>query len=99
MSDTLKSNPIINKPKSVKEIKNDIQGKEVAADYTRKNILCWVVLFLVIISAVCVTFTFLWRFFTDTVVQNYVIDQIKNNIVFLIISALAILKINLPKNN
>lgn len=96
MSDILNAKPAVTKPSSVKEIKNDIQCKEVTADYTRKNILNWVVLALLVISAICVTFTFLWRFFTDITLQNFVIDQIKNNIIFLIVSALAILKINIP---
>ena len=99
MSGILKSKPAVTKPNSFKEIKNDIQCKEAEADFTRKNILSWTVLFLLLISAVLVFAVFFYRFFTDTTLQDYVINQIKNNIVFIIVSALAILKINITNQN
>lgn len=98
MSDILSAKPAVTKPNSnsVKEIKNDLKCKEAEADFTRTNILKWSILVLCVIGMFAITLLFLIKLATDVRVQNYIIDQIKNNILFIILSGLAILKVNIP---
>jgi len=85
-------------PDDAVEKKSDtkIRNDENRHDFLRRNIFKWVVLILTVIGLCCVAGLFLWKFFTDSRVQEYVIEQIVNNIVFIILSIFAILKINVP---
>lgn len=99
MSDTLNAKSAITRPRSVKEKKNDIDCKQYEADYTRTNLFKWFLLILLMIICLCITGLFLYKLFTDSKVQNFILNQIQNNIVFIIVTIFAILKINLPKKN
>lgn len=94
--DTSNCSDCIKNPKGLEEIKDDISVLEAKADFTRTNIFKW---FLLILAMVCISALagrFLWVFFTNSVIQKYILDQIINNILFIILSVLAILKINIP---
>lgn len=99
MSDTLNARAAITRPNSVREIKNDIKCKEAAADFVRHNIFKWAVLVLLILILASVTLLFLFKLFTDLNFQNSVIAQVENNIVFIILTALTILGLKIPKRN
>ena len=92
------SNPV-EKPKKAIEETSDLQFLASRADYNRTNIFLWFTLILLMIVITCVVLCFLWKFFTDYKVQKYIIDQIINNIIFIILSVLAILKISVPQIN
>lgn len=96
MSDTLKCDNPIKKPQKAVEETSDLQLLENNNDYHRRNVFKWFILFVFIIVISCVVIVFLWKFFTVERVQKFILDQIMNNIVFLILSIFAILKINVP---
>lgn len=96
MSDTLKCDNPIKKPQKAVEETSDLQLLENNNDYHRRNVFKWFLLFVFIIVISCVVIVFLWKFFTVERVQKFILDQIMNNIVFLILSIFAILKINVP---
>ncbi len=98
MSNISNSTNPIQKPQDTIEQKTDLtlQEKESNHDFNRRNTFCWFVLAVSMIVITCITGLFLWRLFVDPVIQDYIINQIKGNIIFLIVTGLAILKINLP---
>lgn len=95
MSDILNSEKILEKPKA-QEVTDDLAILEAKSDYKRANLLRWFLLILMIIFITCITAGFLWAFFTVDSVKKFVFSQIQNNIVFIILSVFALLKINLP---
>lgn len=101
MSNILSSTNPIQKPKNPTEQNTDLklQEKENNHDFNRRNTFCWFILGIAIIVITCITALFLWRLFVDPDIQNYIINQIKGNIIFLIVTGLAILKINLPSSH
>lgn len=99
MSDILNCNTPVIRPKTPKEIENDITVLEKKNDYHRANIFKWFLLGTAITIITSITIRFLWLFFTNSYVQKFIIDQIMNNIVFIGLSVLAILKISLPDTN
>lgn len=99
MSNTLKCDNPIQKPKKQNEIRDDYSVLEAKNDYQRSNVFKWFMLIIFMISILCVVGCFLCKFFTNSNVQEYVLNQITNNIVFIIISICAILKINIPDKN
>lgn len=92
------SNPI-KKPKTVKEVKDDISMSNVRHEHLRNTIFYWFILCLLMIVISCVVGLFLYKFFTDSEIQTFVLNQIKDNIVFILISSFAILKIPLSDTN
>ena len=99
MSDTLKcNNPICERPKSLKEVKDDISMSETKQEHIRHSVFYWFILILAIIFILSIAVLFIYKVFTDSQIQTYIIDQIKNNIVFIIVTSLAILKINIPSS-
>lgn len=99
MSDTLNCSDCIKKPQKRTPIENDITILEARQDFNRTNIFKWFLLILAIICISCVAICFLYNFFTNAKMQKFIIDQIVNNIVFIGLSILAILKINLPSSH
>lgn len=96
MSDTLKCENPIQKPQKATEEKTDLQLVEINNDFRRSDIFKWFLLILAILVISCIAGCFLWKFFTVEAVQKFILDQILNNIVFIILSIFAILKINVP---
>lgn len=96
MSDTSKCKNPIKKPQKAVEEKTDLQLLENNNDYHRRNVFKWFLLSVFIIVIFCVVIVFLWKFFTVERVQKFILDQILNNIVFILLSIFAILKINVP---
>lgn len=99
MSNTLKCDNPIQKPKKQNEILDDYSVLEAKNDYWRSNVFKWFILIILMISILCLVGCFLWKFFTDSTIQKYILNQITNNIVFIILSIFAILKINIPDKN
>lgn len=100
MSNTLNSTNPIQKPQDTKEQKSDLTlvEKENNSDYNRRNIFKWFLLCLFILVISCVALCFLYKFFTVSTVQRYILNQIMDNFIFILLSGLAILKINIPAN-
>lgn len=96
MSDTSNYNTPVVKPKTPEEIKDDLTVLEAKNDFNRTNIFKWFVLVLSILLISCVVGCFIYKFFTDMKLQKFILDQIINNIIFIGLSALAILKISIP---
>lgn len=96
MSDTSKCENPIKKPQKAVEEKTDLQLLENNNDYHSRNLFKWFLLFVFIIVISCVVIVFLWKFFTVEAIQKYILDQILNNIIFILLSIFAILKINVP---
>lgn len=99
MSNTSNYNIPLQKPKKVQRIENDISVLEKKHDYYRTNVFKWFILIGVILVISCLVFSFIYLFFTNQSLQEYIINQIKNNIVFILVSSLAILKINIQTSN
>lgn len=98
MSDTLKcSTPI--KPASVQEVKKDVTISQHKHDYWRNNAFQWIVFGWLIIGISAIGIIFLYHLFIDAKFQIFILNQIKNNIVFIVISVFAILKIQIPDIN
>ena len=95
MSDILNSEKILEKPKA-QEVTDDLAILEAKSDYKRTNVLRWFLLILMMVFIACITIGFLWAFFTVDSVKKFVFSQIQNNIVFIILSVFAMLKIKLP---
>lgn len=100
MSNTLNSTNPIQKPQDTQEQKSDLSliEKENNSDYSRRNIFKWFTLFVMMIIIFCIALLFLHKLFTSSDVQKYIIDQLVNNVAFIIVSCFAILKINIPNN-
>lgn len=95
MSDILNSEKILEKPKA-QEVTDDLAILEAKSDYKRTNVLRWFLLILMMVFISSITMGFLWAFFTVDSVKKFVFSQIQNNIVFIILSVFAMLKIKLP---
>lgn len=95
MSDILNSEKILEKPKA-QEVTDDLAILEAKSDYKRTNVLRWFLLILMMVFIASITIGFLWAFFTVDSVKKFVFSQIQNNIVFIILSVFAMLKIKLP---
>lgn len=95
MLDILNSEKILEKPKA-QEVTDDLAILEAKSDFKRANIFRWFLLILMIVFITSITAGFLWAFFTVDSVKKFVFSQIQNNIVFIILSVFAMLKINLP---
>lgn len=98
MSDILKCNEPITKPNDLKEYKKDedLFNLEKLNDYRRTNIFKWFLLFIQIILIAFFTALFLYKVITVKTLQAYLVSQISNNIIFVVLSILAILKIQIP---
>lgn len=96
MLDTSNSTNTFVRPKDAKEETSDLKLKEDCSDYSRRNIFKWFLLIISIIVISTITFCFLWKFSTEKTIQEYILNQILNNIVFIIVTIFAILKINVP---
>ena len=96
MSDISKCENPIKKPQKAIEEKTDLQLLENNNDYRRRNIFKWFLLGLAIVFISCIAGCLLWKFFTVEAIQKYILDQILNNIVFILLSIFAILKISVP---
>lgn len=96
MSDISKCNECMKNPKGIEEIQDDLTVLEAKADFNRTNIFKWFLLYLFMVIISCIALRFLWEFFTNSIVQKYILDQIMNNIIFISLAVLTILKINIP---
>lgn len=99
MSNTSNYNIPLHKPKKTKKVDDDIDVLEKKHDYYRTNSFKWFILILAIVTITCVAICFIWKFFTVETIQKYILNQIINNFVFIIVSVFAILKINIPTSN
>lgn len=86
-------------PQKIEEIQDDLSVMEAKADFTRANIFKWFILFVAMVSISCIVICFLYKFFTNSEIQKYILNQIIENIVFIGLSIFAILKINIPTVN
>lgn len=99
MSNTLNCDNPIQKPKKQNELADDFPLLEARNDYHRTNVFKWFMLGIFMICILCIVGCFLYKFFTDAKVQDYVISQITNNITFIMLAIFAILKISVPDKN
>lgn len=99
MLDISKCDSPISKPQKAIEEKTDLELLESKNDILRREIFKWFILVLIIVGIASVAICFIWKFFTVETIQKYILNQIINNFVFIIVSVFAILKINIPTSN
>ena len=95
MSDISKCNAP-KKPSDIQEVSNDIQISQNKNDHWRKNVFQWTVLGWLIIGISAIAILFLYNLFKNVEFQVYILNQIKNNAVFIALTVFAILKIQIP---